>query len=398
MMNVLVFSHMFPSSADPMGGIFVLEQMKALRGLGVEIVVVAPVPWIPSMLRSIPRGRKYYAVPPRDAIHGFHVEYPRVLSFPGGRLFCMYGAFYYLACLRAVRHLVRDREIQMIHAHAILPDGFAGVLLGQTLNLPVVCTVHGSDINIYPFRNRCTRRATIWALRRVDRLITVSHRLRENVVALAGPLDAEVVHNGADPTRFAPMPKRDCRSRLNLPLEKKIVLFVGNLSSVKGVEFLLKAFAKLELFNTMLYVVGDGVLREPLCSLAANLGVQQSTVFVGQKPHEEIPLWLSAADCLVMPSLNEGLPTLLAEAILCRVPIVATEVGGIPEILRQGDNAVLVRPKDPVALTGAIRAQLAADRRSFGAVDQAEASARAKLTWEANAEKTLAVYRRAVFR
>jgi hypothetical protein len=310
----------------------------------------------------------------------------------------MYGAFYYLGCLRAVRRLVRDRGIQMIHAHAILPDGFAAVLLGQTLNLPVVCTVHGSDINIYPFRNRCTRQATIWALRRVDRLITVSRRLRENVVTLAGPLDAEVVHNGADPTRFAPIPKRDCRSRLNLPLEKKIVLFVGNLFSVKGVEYLLKAFAKLELFNTTLYVVGDGVLREPLCSLAANLGIQQSTVFVGQKPHEEIPLWLSAADCLVMPSLSEGLPTLLAEAILCRVPIVATEVGGIPEILSQGDNAVLVRPKDSVALADAIRAQLAADRRSFGAVDQAEASARAKLTWEANAEKTLAVYRRAVFR
>lgn len=395
-MRVLVLSHMFPSPANAIGGIFVLEQMKALRELGVEIFVVAPTPWVPPMLGFLPRGRKYSTIPRRHSLEGFSVEYPRVLCLPGGGLFYLYGVSYYVGCLRLVRRLVTDHKIQLIHAHTIMPDGFAGVLLGRTLDLPVVCTIHGSDINFYPFRNRCTHLATRWALKRVGWLVTVSYRLRENVVSLAGPLEVDVVHNGADPGKFRPHSRNEARRKLDLPTEKTILLFIGNFVPAKGAEFLLRAFARLGWLNAALYLVGDGHLKESLCSLAMRLGVQESTVFVGRRPHHEIPLWLSAADCLVMPSLSEGFPTLLPEAMLCRVPIVATDAGGIPELLSHGKNGWVVPRGDVVALVQGIETMLSRDQRVDTMVDDARRTALAGFTWIANAEKTLAVYRSAI--
>lgn len=395
-MRVLFLSHMFPSPANAIAGIFVLEQMKALRELGVEIFVVTPTPWAPPILGFLPRVQKYSTIPQRDNLQGFPTEYPRVLCLPGSRLFYLYGVFYYLGCLRLVRRLVNEHKIQVIHAHTIMPDGFASVLLGRTLNLPVICTIHGSDINLYPFRNGCTNLATRWALKHVGRLVTVSHRLRENVVSLAGPLEVDVIHNGADPTKFMPRCKKECRRELNLPAERTILLFVGNLVGVKGVEFLLHAFARLGHVDAMLYLVGDGHLRQALDSLANTLSIRGSTVFVGRRPHEEIPLWLSAADCLIMPSLSEGFPTLLPEAMLCRIPIVATDVGGIPELLSHGKNAWMVPRGDVTALARGIETMLSRGDQVENIVIEARRAASAGYTWVANAEKTLAVYRAAI--
>jgi teichuronic acid biosynthesis glycosyltransferase TuaC len=395
-MRVLFLSHMFPSPANAISGIFVLEQMKALRELGVEIFVVTPTPWAPPILRFLPRVQKYSTIPRRDNLQGFPTEYPRVLCLPGSRLFYLYGVFYYLGCLRLVRRLVNEHKIQVIHAHTIMPDGFAGVLLGRTLNLPVVCTIHGSDINLYPFRNRCTNLATRWALKRAGRLVTVSHRLRENVISLAGPLEVDVAHNGADPRKFRPYSRDEARRSLDLPTGRTIVLFIGNFVPAKGVEFLLRAFARLGWLDTVLYLVGDGYLKESLCSLAMRLGVQESTVFVGRRPHHEIPLWLSAADCLVVPSLSEGFPALLPEAMLCRVPIVATDVGGIPELLLHGRNARMVPRGDVTALARGIETMLSGGDQVENMVIEAQRAAFAGYTWTANAEKTLAVYRAAI--
>jgi len=395
-MKVLVLSSMFPSPAHQHGGIFVLEQMQALRELGVEVVVVAPTPWAPSILKLVPRWRKYSLIPRRDNIQGLRVEYLRVPCFPGGRLFYLYGLFYFLRSCGLVRRLTREEGIDLIHAHAIMPDGFAGVLLGRRLFLPVVCTVHGSDVNSYPYRNRPTLWATKWALKRVGHLVTVSRGLKGEVFSLIGRRQIEVLHNGADPRKFKPRPRMEARARLHLPIDKKIILFVGSLVPVKGVEFLLAAVSRLAREDTLLYVVGDGDLMSALISLADDLGVQKVCRFVGRRPYDEIPYWLSAADCLVLPSLSEGLPTILPEAMLCGVPIVATQVGGVPEIVRHGHNGLVVQPKDPIGLAEAIRSLLANDDGVSAMVERAGETARVALTWEANAQKTLGIYHQIV--
>jgi teichuronic acid biosynthesis glycosyltransferase TuaC len=391
-MRVLVLSHMFPNAMEPNAGIFVLEQLRALRDLGVESVVVSPVPWAPPILRSLPRFRKYSVIPERASVLEFRVVYPRTVQLPKGKLFYLYGFFHYLQCLGSVRKLARESRIDLIHAHTIMPDGFAAILLAGTFGLPVVCTVHGSDVNIYPRLNRATLVATRWALKSADFVVAVSHDLRRKIIALAGDRQVEVVHNGADPRTFKLSQKEDARARLGLPQDKKIILFVGNLVPVKGLECLFCAIQRLPRKDFCLCVVGDGNSKLALQSLATHLRIRELCRFVGSRPHDEIPYWLSAADCLALTSVNEGLGTILIEAMLCQVPVVATTVGGIPDLVIPGHTGTLVPPEDPDALAKALGAVLDRDEHISAMVRQAQIRAQASFTWESNAHKMLAVY------
>jgi teichuronic acid biosynthesis glycosyltransferase TuaC len=391
-MRLLVFSNMFPSPMQPNAGIFVLEQMRALREIGVDATVVCPTPWVPPILKYLPQFQKYLAIPGRASVHGFSVEYKGTVQLPEGKLFYLYGFLYYLQCLGAIRKLVRESRIDLIHAHGIMPAGFAAALMGRKFDLPVVCTLHGSDVNCYPYQNRMNLWATRWALKTVDCLVAVSHDLKTKAHELVGKRQLEVIHNGADHRKFKPIPKDDSRARLGLAMDKKIILFVGNLVLVKGLDYLLRAISLLSRADVLLQVVGDGKEKSNLEFLANRLGIGDVCMFAGARPHDEIPYWLSAADCLVLSSSSEGLGAILIEAMMCRVPVVATAVGGIPELISPGHTGTLVPPKDHIALSKAIEDVLNGDAHVQAMVQHAEMKARSSLTWEANARKTLALY------
>jgi teichuronic acid biosynthesis glycosyltransferase TuaC len=387
---------MFPTPEARTEGVFIIEQMKALRKLGIEMKAIAPTPWAPRMLNFLPNIRKYICIPKSAKVEGIRVTYPRFIAFPGARFRCLYGVFCYLACRHVVRKHVREGRIDLIHAHTIMPDGFAALLLGDEFNIPVVCTVHGSDISIYPHESRAMLLVTKWALRRINHLIAVSEDLGKKVNVLIGSREVRVIRNGADEELFRANAKWAARTLLNLPAKAKIVLFIGNLLRVKGPEYLLQAVSHLGSSNFLLYIVGDGMLRDNLRAQAEQLGISARCVFVGTRPHEEIASWLSAADCLVLSSISEGFPTIIAEAMMCGVPVVATAVGGIPEVVKHGSTGLLVQPRDPLSLGEAIRSALQNDTNIQIMVNRAEKAARAELTWEANARKTVEVYREAL--
>ena len=395
-LRVLTLSHMFPTPPALTQSVFIIEQMKALRKLGIEVKAIAPTPWAPPMLNFLPNIRKYGCIPESANVEGIGVTYPRFLVFPGARFRCLYGLFCYLACRHIVRKHVEEGGINLIHAHTIMPDGFAALLLGGEFNIPVVCTVHGSDISIYPHESRARLLVTKWALRRINHLIAVSEDLGKKVNLLIGSKEVKVIRNGADEELFHANAKSAARTSLGLPDKVKIVLFIGNLLRVKGPEYLLQAIAHISSSDFLLYLVGDGMLRAKLRAQAEHLGISARCVFVGARPHEEIASWLSAVDCLVLSSVSEGFPTIIAEAMMCRVPVVATAVGGIPEVVKHGRTGLLVQPRDPVSLGEAICSALQNDTNIQIMVNRAEEAARAELTWEANARKTVEVYREAL--
>jgi teichuronic acid biosynthesis glycosyltransferase TuaC len=387
---------MFPTPEARTEGVFIIEQMKALRKLGIEVKAIAPTPWAPRMLNFLPNIRKYICIPKSANVEGIRVTYPRYIAFPGARFRFLYGLFCYLACRHIVRKHVEEGGINLIHAHTILPDGFAALLLGGEFNIPVVCTVHGSDISIYPQECWATLLATKWALRRIKHLIAVSEDLGKKVNLLIGSREVEVIRNGADEELFHANAKSAARTSLGLPDKAKIVLFIGNLLRVKGPEYLLQAVSHISSADFLLYIVGDGMLRDNLQAQAEQLGISARCVFVGTRPHDEIASWLSAVDCLVLSSVSEGFPTIIAEAMMCRVPVVATAVGGIPEVVKHGRTGLLVQPRDPVSLGEAICSALQNDTNIQMMVNRAEEAARGELTWEANAQKTAEVYREAL--
>ncbi len=395
-MTVLVLSHMFPNELDAGNGIFVLEQVKALRKAGVTVIVVSPTPWAPRFLQFFASVRKYSPVTKQATVKGIAVERPRVPTLPKKKGFALSGLLFYLSCRRLVAQIVRQKKVDVIHAHAIMPDGFAAVLLGKEFHLPVVCTAHGSDVNVYPFTSRWVMRATKWALRRVDRLVTVSDKLKRNVDDLVGIRQATVIHNGADPDVFTPLPKSEARKKLGLDPVGEWICFVGYLRSEKALEYLLEGFASLARPSTRLCVVGDGPMKSEWVSQAERLGISASCMFAGARGHEEIPLWLAASDCLVLCSLSEGLPTILPEAMLSRVPVIATDVGGVPEVIRNLDTGLLVPCRDGTAIATALKFLFDSPGVSEELVNRAERFAKASLTWTANAQQMLSVYEDAV--
>jgi glycosyltransferase involved in cell wall biosynthesis len=392
MLKVLVLSEMFPNPDNATAGIFVLEQMRALRRQGVEFRVISPTPWIPPGLRSVARLRKYAASPAHGTVDGFAVDYLRIPMFPRGAFLYLAGFVYYLWCRALLREMLKETSIDLIHAHAIAPAGFGAVLLGREFKIPVICTVHGSDINVQPWRNRGNLWATKWALARVDRLCAVSQSLADKVRELADGLQVDLVRNGADPEAFRAGSKSEARAQLGVPLADQVLLFVGNLIAIKNVAALLEAMAQLPRKDINLCLVGDGELRESLERMAADLGIRDRCIFAGRRPHEEIPLWLSAADCLVISSQMEGFPTIIPEAMLCGIPIIATAVGGIPEVVVDGVTGLLIAPGDTLALAEAMTALLNQPGLATGLAKRAENFACQNLTWESNARQVMSLY------
>lgn len=397
-MTVLVLSYLFPNERYQNSGIFVLEQIKALREEGTEVRVIAPRPWVPPGLQFLPCVRRNPPAPQVLAIDGFKVQRPKVLTLPKNMSFAGSGLLFYLACRSLVSEWARNTRIDVIHAHTLVPCGFAAVLLGREFSLPVVCTGHGSDVNVYPFNGHFAHRASTWAARNVDTLVTVSDNLKGEVLNLIGTREITVVRNGGDSANFKPLDKIEARCQLHLSPTRELVCFVGYLRAEKGVEYLLEAFRHLNTRGTQLCIVGDGPLRQSLIAQAAQLGILEQCLFVGEQPHQQIPLWISAADCVVMPSLSEGFPTIVAETMLCRVPIIATPVGGIPEVIRNRDTGLLVPCRDPAALRVALDSLLSDPQAAAKLADNAYALAQSSLTWQANAQQMLDVYENTVRR
>jgi N-acetyl-alpha-D-glucosaminyl L-malate synthase BshA len=388
-LRVLVVSHMYPNPVNPMSGIFVHNQVKALLAAGVEVRVVVPVPSLP----LYPKWKGYRGLRGEHVRDGVKVRYVPTRMFPGGLFFGLYGHLYHRALKDAVAEIRKEFPFDLIHCHTIYPDGFAGGLLKRDFGVPVVSTVHGSDILLYPKRGRSVWQSTKQALAWSDHVITVSDRLKREAEAMEPNVKVTTVYNGFAPDTFYPREKAEARAALGLEAGGKILLYVGNLLPVKGVHFLLEAFQRVSRKDESLrlVLVGDGPLRSSLEKRVEELGLGGKVHFVGRRPHEEIPVWLGAADAVVLTSLSEGLPSILLESMGAGRPMVATDVGGIREVLQDGVTGFLAPARDVEAIGDRLESLLLDDAR-LKAMGTAALEASARFTWEANARKTKECY------
>jgi teichuronic acid biosynthesis glycosyltransferase TuaC len=227
------------------------------------------------------------------------------------------------------------------------------VVMAELLGVPAVVKLHGSDINVVASWPGPRRRLK-WALPRAERVVAVSRALAEQARGLGVERERiDVVPNGIDREAFRARDRREARRALGLAPELPLVLYVGHLTEEKGAFDLIRAFQvrALQLRDVQLVMLGDGAGTAACRALAQELGVTAS--FVGAQPHDTIPTWLAACDLLSLPSWNEGLPNVVVEALACGRPVVASNVGGIPELVSEG-LGILVPPRDPQALGDAL--------------------------------------------
>lgn len=255
--------------------------------------------------------------------------------------------------LREARARHEAEPFDVVLGHFLYPDGVAAAKVAQALGLPLVLVAHGSDVH-----QHCAVPARLkqvaWALAHTDRLVVVSADLGRKMVAMGLPVgQPEVIACGYDPQLFHPRPRTEARARLGLGPDR-LVVFIGALRHIKRVDVILGALAKLP--GVRLALVGGGELAPQLADQARRLGLTQRVQWVGAQPHEKVPDWVAAADALVLASDREGTPTILVEALALGVPVVATAVGGIPDLV--GDAGRLVPPGQADALAAALAATL----------------------------------------
>jgi glycosyltransferase involved in cell wall biosynthesis len=263
----------------------------------------------------------------------------------------------YLATKSSIKALSKNPiNFSLIHAH-FLENGFVGTTLKNQYSKPLVVTAHGGDVYDLPFRDAWYNTLARFVLAEADQIITVSRFNAEKLLSLGAPSNKlHVIPNGYDEKLFKPIPVYKARESLGLPLNKKILLSVGNLVDVKGHKYLIDAMSYVlkKRNDVILVIVGTGVLRENLEKKARDLDLNDKILFMGGKKHEEIPLWMNACDIFVLPSLNESFGVVIIEAMACGKPVIGTRVGGIPEIISRDNIGILVKPKHSESLSECI--------------------------------------------
>jgi glycosyltransferase involved in cell wall biosynthesis len=247
---------------------------------------------------------------------------------------------------------------------------------------------------LYPKRSRAIYIKTCQALQQNDLIITVSKRLLEEAKKMIPDIEGKTIYNGFNPNQFAPMDQKVAREQLGLSINGKQLLFVGNLLPVKGVNYLLDAFAQVAAHvpEVYLHLVGDGPLRSTLEQQVEKLKLKERVSFKGRRPYEEIPMWVNSADAVVLSSLSEGLPSILLETMGCGKPMIATDVGGIAEILQHGKTGFLVPSKQVKELSESMLTILQEEGLGIQMGTNALEASK-ELTWQQNAVNILQIYK-----
>ena len=358
-MRILTFTSLFPNKPQPTLGVFIYQRVAHLaQRSGIRVEVVAPVPYSPSWLPG-GRWRTLNQVPREEQIGSLCVRHPSYLLLPKISM-PLHGRLMYSGSLGVVKELHRREPFDCIDAHYVYPDGYAAALLGQHLHIPVIISARGTDINLFP-KFRLIRPKIRWALDQAAGIIAVSAALKDSMVSLGTPPEKIcVISNGIDAERFRPIDRRAAREKLGLPIEGPCIVAVGNLIPTKGQDLLIAALARLSRPhpNLRLYLVGDGVSKSALLEQARALGLGDRVVLPGARPYDELPFWLNAADFSCLASHREGLPNVVLESLACGTPVLATRVGGIPEVIRSRDLGILVDP-DAAHMAAAMERALA---------------------------------------
>jgi glycosyltransferase involved in cell wall biosynthesis len=384
-LEILMVTTFFPNSADRQRAVFVENLVRAMRHL-CRVNVIAPVPFAPPV-RWVPGWYTQSRIPREESIDGIKVLHPRFVVIP--KLGWLSGLGYFLGILPVLRRARKQNGQLVIHAHCAYPDGVGVALAARALGLPYIVTTHGSDINVYAGR-RGLRAQIRWALRGAAGVIAVSRDLERKIHNLLNGGKTRVTYipcAGYDPKLFFPRQSQEIQQRVDAAVKGRLVVFVGKLVPIKGVDILLDAWARLYHAKAVaeadqLIIIGDGKCRKNLESQAAGAGIQRHVRFLGAIPHLDVSQWLAAADALCLTSHNEGTPNVVVEALACGVAVVATRVGGIPEIVTDGVNGTLTEPGDPEGFARAIRDTLSRvwDREAIRRSVE-------HLQWDAIAEK-----------
>lgn len=337
--NILFISSLFPSSLEPTLATFNRQQMEALSEY-FTVDVVAPISWNRRLkTRNFIRHCDY------DLFSVYYPTYwniPRVLRHLNGQLF-------WLSIFTIVQKMIKQKNYFAIYSSWLFPDSWAAAKVAQSLNLPLFVKVHGTDVNSLIEGTKITQ-MSLDIIAQAKKTFCVSHALKNRLVDLGAESHSlEVIYNGVNKDIFKP-------ENINSTLDEKknTFLYVGNLKITKGLGELVESFSSLvkkyHEKNFRLVIIGDGPYKAELLCKILNCNVSNQVKLLGSLSPEKVSCWMNNSDCLCLPSYMEGVPNVVLEALSCKLPVVATNVGGIPELAKRSSGVILVKAKSADSL------------------------------------------------
>ncbi|MBI3563143.1 MAG: glycosyltransferase family 4 protein [Gammaproteobacteria bacterium] len=345
-----MYTTLFPNNTETTKGIFVKQRVDRLAKF-FNTIVVAPVRYIPVFKTCSKISRSEHGN--IDVYHPRYFVLPKLAKWTD-------GVFLFLSTLFFIGKILKRHKVDLIDAHWGYPDGFAAYLTSIVYKIPFIVTLRGSDVNIFLQRG-LRKQVILWYLRKLKYIVTVSNSLKTTLIHHGiDPKIITVIRNGVDLNSFIPMERSSARQKLGIDPDSKILLCVGNIVKIKGQDILVEAFANIRHKSAKLIFIGDGEMRNILeNSIKNRLGATTRISFMGRKPHAEVGLWMNACDIYILPSRNEGMPNVVYEALACGIPVIATKVGDLHDIITSEQHGILVAPNDPTGLSRAIDQALA---------------------------------------
>jgi len=364
-LRILAISHMFPTAQSRQYGVFICREAEHLWRHDIELCFLVGRPWAPWPFHYLPRWRQYGPANPLSPPEGLEARLAAYLRPPGFAFRWLEGKSMAHALLLPARKWHQEKPFDAVLGVSMLPDAEAAVAVGQDLGLPVASLAVGSDVMVYPDRMPVLWQRLCDTLERVDLPVGVSRPICERLTS-TGKCHREplCIYLSRDTKQFTPPDDKGLiRHELGWPHEAVVAIYVGGLVETKGLAELAQAAEPLlnRYKDFKLVCVGDGPARDRLTGLKNRVARVGAVVLTGRISPEEVPRLLQASDFLVLPSYSEGMPQAVLEAMNCGLGVVATQVGGIPEAVIDGETGLLVEPRDAGALGRAMERMITDD-------------------------------------
>jgi teichuronic acid biosynthesis glycosyltransferase TuaC len=353
-MKLLTFTTLYPNEGAKHHGIFVEQRLRRLlETREMQSIVLAPVPWFPFDNKTFGKYAEYARVPKAEVRHNIRVTHPRYPVIPkiGMGVAPILMA---LPMISVIKNIIRSGyDFDVIDAHYVYPDGVVATMLGRLFGKPTIVTARGTDVNLLP-KYAIPRMWIKWSSKYVKEYITVCKALKVKLMELGIGADrVTVLRNGVDLELFKPMDRKVARTRIGVNLEGDILISVGHLVEGKGHHIVIRAMKHLP--DTRLMIIGGGEMKSKLEEMARDIGVASRVEFFGVQPQERLNLFYNAANALVLASSREGMANVLLESIACGTPVIATNVGGTPEVISDPSAGILLRERNPESIAMAFQ-------------------------------------------
>lgn len=393
-MKVLMACQNHPDKYNPYWGTFIERSINSIVEQGVDVDAIIPRPHV-LPIRGFPHSH-FSKLPIKDESGVYTKYYPRYFYFPPKRLFYgLSGNSYAKYVTQFAKENIEVPDI--IHAHHVYMDGYGMIKLSKEWDVPLVVVEHGAIlkeiINWKSMHNKIVK-----TLDTADHIMCVSEDLLS--IALAHGVDEEkvsLVPIGVDIAVFKKRDDENLKERLGIDGDVKIVLYVGQLISRKGLNYLIDAIPQIsgKHNKTFFVFVGNGAQKEYIEKLCREKNIQKYTRFEGSVELKQLIDWYSIADIFVLPSLSEGRPTVIYEAMSCKLPVIATDVGGVSEQVENGYNGFIVKPRDSNALADRITYLLENDdlREDMGRKSRRRIIEQG-WTWDNHAKNVVEIYKK----